>query len=176
MKTIYFDSDNNIEITSVLENIKSFDQFLFEYIDTIQKLAGIMIIIDGKILLVKPNKFREEAEKWSIPKGKVSKGENIMDTAIRELEEETGINIPKEKIKTSERIKIYYKKSNKIKELTAFVIRLNKKDLDVDINKKWEIHKKHFDKDEVYKVKFFTKLKALDKLEMGQTPLLKLIR
>ena len=73
MKKIYFDADTNTEITTELENLKSFDEFLFEYLDTIQKLTGIMVVVDDKVLLVKPRKFRETPERWSIPKGKIDK-------------------------------------------------------------------------------------------------------
>ena len=89
MNKIYFDSDNNIEITPEMDNIKSFDEFLFEYLDTIQKLSGIMVIVDDKILLVKPVKFMELREKWSIPKGKIDKNQTTIENAIRELQEET---------------------------------------------------------------------------------------
>ena len=34
---------------------------------------------------------------WNIPKGHVENSENLLDCAIREFEEETGLTIPKEK-------------------------------------------------------------------------------
>lgn len=159
MEKLHFDMDN----------IKSYDEFLFEYLDVIQRLAGVMVVVDDKVLLVKSQK---SDGKWSIPKGKMEKL-TILDTAISELKEETGIIIEREKIKETERKKIFYKKGDKIKELITFVIKMDKKDLTVDMNKKWEVHKKHFDTDEVYKAKFFTKEQATNKLETGQIPLLK---
>ena len=173
LNEIYFDSDNNIEIFPEMVNIKSFDEFLFEYLDTIQRLSGVMVIVDDKVLLVKPKKFRETPEKWSIPKGKIDKDFSIMNNAVRELEEETGIKLLKTQIKESDKTKIFYKKSGTIKELSVYVIRLDKDDLTVNMNKKWEVHKKHFDTDEVYKARFFTKQQAIDKIELGQMPLLK---
>ena len=156
----------------LLENIQSYDEFLFEFLDVAQRLAGVMVIVDDKVLLVKPKKFRGEDEKWSIPKGKVEKM-SIIDSALLELKEETGITLPKESLKGTEREKIYYRKSDKVKELTTFGVKMDKKDLSVDMNKKWEVHKKHFDTDEVYKAKFFTKKQAMTKLESGQISLLK---
>ena len=170
---IYFDEDNNIEILPEMSNIKSFDEFLFEYLDTIQKLSGIMIVVDDKILLVKPKKFKEIPEKWSIPKGKIDNNTTTIENALRELEEETGIKLSSRHIKESDKTRIFYKKSGKIKELVTYIIKLNKEELTVDMNKKWEVHKKHFDTDEVYKAKFFTKLQAIQKIEVGQMPLLK---
>ena len=172
MKNILFDIDRNMEIFPMLENIKSYDEFLFEYVDTIQRLSGVMVIVDDKVLLVKPQKFKQSKEKWSIPKGKVE-GASIIDSALLELKEETGIILSKEKLKKVERTRIFYKKGREIKELITFVVELNKEDLTIDINKKWEVHKKRFDTDEVYKAKFFTKEQAMNKLETGQLPLLK---
>ena len=172
MEEIFFDIDNNREIFPMLENIKTFDEFLFEYLDTFQKLAGVLLIVDNKILLVKPKKFKGDSEKWSIPKGKVEKM-SIINSALLELKEETGITLPKEDLKGVERTKIFYKKGSKIKELIIFIVRLNKEDLMVNMNNKWEVHKKYFDTNEVYKVKFFTKEQAMNKLETGQIPILK---
>jgi 8-oxo-dGTP pyrophosphatase MutT (NUDIX family) len=154
-----------------MNNIKSYDEFLFEYLDVVQRLAGVLVVVDDKVLLVKSQK---SDGKWSIPKGKMKKL-TILDTAISELREETGIRLSKDKTKETERKKVIYKKGDKIKELIAFVVKMDKSDLNVDMNKKWEVHKKHFDTDEVYKVKFFTRKQAMDKLETGQIPLLKFI-
>ena len=173
MNKIYFDSDNNIEVTQEMENIKSFDEFLFEYLDTIQKLSGVMVIVEDKILLVKPVKFKELTDKWSIPKGKVEKEHSLIENAIRELEEETGIVLTTEIVQNADRTKIFYKKSGRIRELTTFVVRMNKEDLQVNINRRWTVHKKHFDTDEIFKAKFFTKQQAIEKMESGQMPLLK---
>lgn len=154
------------------ENIKTYEEFLFEYLDVIQRLAGVMVIVDDKVLLVKPKKFKQSKEKWSIPKGKLEKV-SIIDSALLELKEETGIILPEDKLKNVERKRVFYNKGQVIKELISFVVRLNKEDLTVDMNKKWEVYKKHFDTDEVYKAKFFTKEQAMNKLETGQIPLLK---
>jgi ADP-ribose pyrophosphatase YjhB (NUDIX family) len=175
MNKIYFDSDSNFELTPELENIKSFDEFLYEYLDTIQKLSGIMVIVDDKILLVKPQKLKEELEKWSIPKGKMEKDHTVIENAIRELQEETGIVISEDQIEESDKTKIFYKKSGRIRELTTYIVRLNKEDLQININRRWSVHKKHFDTDEVFKAKFFTKEEAINKIEAGQMPLLKFI-
>ena len=87
-----------------LENIQSYDEFLFEFLDVSQRLEGVMIIVDNKVLLVKPKKFKGEEDKWSGPKGKIEKL-SIKDTALLELKEETGITLPKESLKGKEKRK-----------------------------------------------------------------------
>jgi len=75
----------------------------------------------------------------------------------------------------TKKVKIYYKKSGKLKELTTYVIRLNEEELNIDINNKWEVSKDYLDGKEIYKAKFFTRKEALNKIEMGQMPLLKIM-
>lgn len=59
--------------------------------------AGLVIIKNNKILLVHPT----NAPWWksySIPKGHVREGEKLLDCAIRETKEETGLIINKDNI------------------------------------------------------------------------------
>lgn len=57
--------------------------------------AGIAITCKGMILLVRATNLEE----WSIPKGMVdSEDENTVNSALRELEEEVGLSISKDKI------------------------------------------------------------------------------
>jgi 8-oxo-dGTP pyrophosphatase MutT (NUDIX family) len=49
------------------------------------KAAGGVVIKDGKWL------FMYRRKKWDLPKGKLDKGENSREAAIREIEEETGV-------------------------------------------------------------------------------------
>ena len=53
--------------------------------------SAVLCEKDGKILMVKQFRYAYREEVWEIPAGKVNKGENPMDTAFRELEEEGGI-------------------------------------------------------------------------------------
>jgi 8-oxo-dGTP pyrophosphatase MutT (NUDIX family) len=50
--------------------------------------AGGVIIKDSKILFCHPTGSNEKI--WKMPKGKVEDGEDIQETAIREVQEETG--------------------------------------------------------------------------------------
>lgn len=49
------------------------------------KAAGGVVVKDGKWLFM----FRRK--KWDLPKGKLDKGENSKQAAVREIEEETGV-------------------------------------------------------------------------------------
>ncbi|CAG4998676.1 RNA pyrophosphohydrolase [Dyadobacter sp. CECT 9275] len=60
------------------------------------KASGGVVIKDGKWL------FMLRRKKWDLPKGKLDKGENSRDAAIREIEEETGVKATiREKICTT---------------------------------------------------------------------------
>ncbi len=50
---------------------------------------------DGKILLVKQYRYAYQKELWEIPAGKINEGEDPSETAIRELEEESGVRAEK---------------------------------------------------------------------------------
>ena len=53
-----------------------------------EKSCGCIIIEDGKVLLVKHN-----AGHWDFPKGHMEEGETEEQTAIREVKEETNIDV-----------------------------------------------------------------------------------
>lgn len=76
---------------------KSFDQ---SYIGRLRKViggeklivAGVRAIIqdkDKKILLI----HRKDTGRWGMPAGSVELGESVMDALIREVKEETGLNV-----------------------------------------------------------------------------------
>jgi 8-oxo-dGTP diphosphatase len=56
--------------------------------------VGAVVICDGKILLEK-RKYEPGKGKWSIPGGLVELGENVEQTVIREVKEETGLEVEK---------------------------------------------------------------------------------
>jgi len=56
--------------------------------------VGAVIIKDGKILLEK-RKNEPGKGKWSIPGGLVELGESVEQTVIREVKEETGLEVEK---------------------------------------------------------------------------------
>lgn len=71
--------------------------------------AGLVIIQNNQLLLVHPTNS-PWWRTYSIPKGGVDKGEDILDAAIRETKEETGIKIKKSEIlNPGETLHINYK-------------------------------------------------------------------
>ena len=56
--------------------------------------VGAVVICDGKILLEK-RKNEPGKGKWSIPGGLVELGESVEQTVIREVKEETGLEVEK---------------------------------------------------------------------------------
>ena len=51
--------------------------------------ASAVIVEDGKVLLIK----REDFEVWALPGGTVESGETTAQAAIREVKEETGLDV-----------------------------------------------------------------------------------
>lgn len=55
-------------------------------------ISGCLIVKDGKVLLVKEG-LKDCYGKWNLPAGRVDEFENITTGAIREVYEETGLNV-----------------------------------------------------------------------------------
>lgn len=99
-----------------------------------QESAGLLIIHNNKMLLVHPTNAPWYGT-YSIPKGKLEKGETYIDAAIRETKEETGIKISTNQInKTPYKIQYKNEKGKIYKELTYFLVNLNY-DIKIDKNK-----------------------------------------
>ena len=78
--------------------------------------SAVLCEKDGKILMIKQFRYAYREEVWEIPAGKVNAGEDPMETAFRELEEEGGVKADKMELMftvypspgyTSEIIRIY---------------------------------------------------------------------
>ncbi|MFA5585543.1 MAG: NUDIX hydrolase [Saccharofermentanales bacterium] len=99
-----------------------------------QESAGLLVIHNNKMLLVHPTNAPWYGT-YSIPKGKLEKGETYIDAAIRETKEETGIKIKLNEInKTPYKIQYKNEKGKIYKELTYFLVNLNY-DIKIDKNK-----------------------------------------
>lgn len=67
--------------------------------------VGVMILKEGRVLLGKRHDDAEKASSdlhgegtWTMPGGKLDFHETLVEGATREVAEETGVNIPKEKL------------------------------------------------------------------------------
>jgi len=93
------------------EPLKAFKAFAADY-TLIEAAGGIIRNQKGEILFIYRNK------KWDLPKGKREEGESIRKTALREVNEETGLNdlIIKDKLPST--LHIYSEKNQKILKKT----------------------------------------------------------
>jgi len=82
--------------------------------------AGLAIIYQNKILLVKPTNARWW-KSYGIPKGHVEEGESTIDAAIREVKEEVGIEIPKFMIGEEHEL-FYTRKEKQWKRIAYFYV------------------------------------------------------
>lgn len=73
--------------------VLNFSQYLNESSQKSNHAAGVAIIYDNKILLVHPTGASWKKGSCGIPKGRIEQGEDLMESALRELEEETGIRL-----------------------------------------------------------------------------------
>jgi len=77
----------NLNLVLVCDELESFFKLFFEVYDYIEAAGGI---VQRKETLL----FIERNGYWDIPKGKIEKGESVEAGAIREVEEECGIQGP----------------------------------------------------------------------------------
>jgi len=100
--------------------------------------AGLVVIQDNKILLVHPTNSPWWGT-YSIPKGGVDKKEDVLEAAIRETYEETGIKIKKSNISNKNSGFIDYKndKGKIFKRVYYFIAfpkkTINKKDFKLQL-------------------------------------------
>jgi len=99
------------------------ESLVLEQKNKLQLSAGLAIIQNGSILLGHP-----KGQKWygtySIPKGHVEEGEDLLEAAIRETREEVGITIDIEDVISREPNFIDYKdaKGNLYKRVYYFLV------------------------------------------------------
>lgn len=79
-----------------MNQIKSFEQFINEN-NQVKTSAGLAIIWEGKILLAH-TAGRNFRTGYGIPKGGIEVGETNIDAAIREVQEEIGVKVPRDMV------------------------------------------------------------------------------
>ena len=79
------------------------------------KSCGCIVIENNKVLLIQQKKGN-----WGFPKGRVEKNETECETAIREVKEETNIDVIIED-KNKKYIDTYYSKKDEFKEVIFFL-------------------------------------------------------
>lgn len=149
----------------------NFDEFLVESVS--HTLSGVVLIYNNKILLVRPKKFRRRMRRWSIPKGHVDDKMSKIDSALHELEEESRIKLKKKQLKDAEKFVLNYYKAGADKELTCYIVRVNKEDLNVKLFNDMILG--NFLKEETVEAGFFSKKDAEKIIERHQLELLKFL-
>ncbi len=82
-----FDGVTNENILVVCNSPADVFAHFLQQVKLIIAGGGMVTNEHGELLLI----YRRG--KWDLPKGKIDKGENILDGAIREVEEETGVKV-----------------------------------------------------------------------------------
>lgn len=80
-----------------------------------EKSCGCIIIKNGKVLLV----YEKNRNFWGFPKGHMEDGENEVQTALREVKEEVGLDVD---IDVNKRYTINYIINNEIDKTTVLFI------------------------------------------------------
>lgn len=86
--------------------------------------AGLVIIFNKKILLEHPTSAKWTAS-YSIPKGEIEDGENTLEAAIRETQEECGITIPRHLINPEERLLTYKRDGVVYNKIYYYVVHIH---------------------------------------------------
>lgn len=146
-----------------------YNDYLMETIS--HKLAGVVLIYNNKILLVRPKKFRRKMRKWSIPKGHIENKLGKIKTALHELEEESRIKLKKRFLKSAQKEIIDYFKAGANKELTCYIVRIEKEQMNVQLFNDMILG--NFLKGETVEAGFFSKEDAAKIIEKHQLHLLK---
>jgi len=137
-------------------------------------LSGVVLICDNKILLVKPKKFKNDDNKWSIPKGHVVDNMSKIKTAIIELKEESRIKLKKRYINSSNKVILNYNKSGFNKIMTCYIVYIEYEDINVKLVN--DMILKKFSKNEIIEAGFFSLKDAEYRIEKDQISLLKFLK
>jgi len=84
--TQFINHEKAAEIIFYNENVESLKQWFKSMFTIIEAAGGLVLNEENEYLFI----FRKG--RWDLPKGKIEKGESIEVAAIREVEEECGVN------------------------------------------------------------------------------------
>ncbi len=67
-------------------------------------VVGCFVEHDDRILLLKRQGHKPQGNRWGVPAGKTNKGEDHLETMIREINEETGLGVDKSDVSFFDRV------------------------------------------------------------------------
>jgi 8-oxo-dGTP pyrophosphatase MutT (NUDIX family) len=137
--------------------------------------AGIVFWYNNMILLVKPtiSKLRPYSG-WCYPKGHIEDGEELNETAIREVNEELNLDLPKDFLKGKEVKELpTIIKLKGIKHYYYFEYELDDAEFEYYFNSSLQIDKENLQIDEVEDAKFIDKNEAKKLIDASFIILLK---
>lgn len=118
---------------------------------TLCSTAYLLLIINGRILLLRRFNTGWEDGKYSLISGHLNGNETITQAMIREAKEEAGIKIKRKDLKVAH---VMNRKSNEDKEYIDFFLKANK----------WEGEPKNIESDKCDNIKWFSLNKLPDNL------------
>lgn len=129
------------------------------------KLSGIVLLVEGKVLLVHAKKHKKSNDMWSFPKGHIEG--KPLGSALKELKEETGIKLGDD---YENKFTIEYRSGDIRKVLKLYLYRRTIEDVSKYVTTDFKIKKKALKKvdNEIYDVNFFTIEESLKFLQKGQ--------
>lgn len=71
-------------------------------------VVSCFVEYNGKILLLHRQDHKPQGNTWGVPAGKVDAGENILESMIREIHEETGFLLPSSQISYFKKVFVKY--------------------------------------------------------------------
>lgn len=103
-------------------------------------VAGCFCEWEDKILYLKRHAEKPQGDTWGLPAGKLEKGEDPQMAAVREVQEEVGIQLKPDDL--HEVVKLYIRLDNVDYVFTAFRVRLLKApkvklDFDAHVEARW---------------------------------------
>lgn len=145
----------------------------FKEYNKVHHLSGIILLVNGKILLVHSKKHKAANKMWSVPKGHIEGG--TLKSALTELKEETGIKI---KSDFDLKFKVKYITNSKKKVLTLYLFTKELSELSKYITDSFKLKKRTLKKvdSEIHDVKFFTLEEARKFLQPGQRQIIDIIK
>ena len=116
----------------------------------LEQSAGIVIYNSGKYLLLNYGKSRITANRWGLTKGRIEGKETVIEAALREAYEETGIKDISVLEEFKHKITYYFTRGpNRIKKTVIYLIGISSTD-EVQISKEhigyqWATYEKALD-------------------------------